>query len=494
VADRFWLIVLTGIVTGLLYPLNTWDYPTYLIIVAGSFFLLDTLGSTVAANRGRDLDWRLSFVNIRRAAVSAAAVVIIGRLLFLPYFSNYASQISGFDPWTNQSSTSDYLIIHGFYLFVIVSYLVIDLLQTMRPVDFGGVQLPGVGSLRGLGPGSGNAGIVSSGGNVEAAAQPLAVSPAWIVSGVSAVFLVLSVVTEEIMLLFPALLILIAAAAYERQRDPMRLFILGMLTVAVGLSAAVENYTLRGDIGRMNTVFKFYLQVWALVALASAIALVLIIAAFRRWVPGYVQIPWAIIFAVLLAATLIYPVYATRARLNDRFVELPRTLDGMAYMPHATYADAPDGAPPVEMDLGRDYEALIWMQDNIQGSPVVLEAWANLYRWGSRVSVYTGLPTVIGWDWHQNQQRPGYGELISKRRADVDAMFDPARDFASIRPLLDKYNVQYIYIGPLERIYYGDAGVAKFAEAADQGLLERVYDQNGVTIYRYAPAEPTVGT
>ncbi len=48
-------------------------------------------------------------------------------------------------------------------------------------------------------------------------------------------------------------------------------------------------------------------------------------------------------------------------------------------------------------------------------------------------------------------------------------MFDPARDFASIRPLLDKYQVQYIYIGPLERIYYGDAGVAKFEQAAADG-------------------------
>ncbi|MEZ4505772.1 MAG: DUF2298 domain-containing protein [Thermomicrobiales bacterium] len=488
VTDRFWLIVLTGIITGMLFPLNTWDYPTYLIIVAGSFFLLDTLGSAVAANRGRELDWRLSFVNIRRAAVSAASVVLIGRLLFTPYYKNYASQIAGFDPWTDQTATSEYLIIHGFFLFVLVSYLVIDLLQTMRPFDFSGVQIPGASYLRGVGLGSGSAGIVATGGAVETAAEPLVISPAWLVNGVSAVFLVISVMTQEIMLLFPALLVLILAAAYERQRDPLRLFILGMLTVAVGLSAAVENYTLRGDIGRMNTVFKFYLQIWALYALASAIALVLIIGAFRRWVPGYLQIPWAIVFAVLLAATLTYPVYATRARLDDRFNQLPRTLDGMAYMPHATYADAPDGSPPVQMDLGQDYEALIWMQDNIQGSPVVLEAWANLYRWGSRVSVYTGLPTVIGWDWHQSQQRPGYGELITKRRADVDAMFDPARDFASIRPLLDKYHVQYIYIGPLERIYYGDDGVAKFEQAASEGLLDTVYDQNGVTIYRYAPA------
>ena len=69
-------------------------------------------------------------------------------------------------------------------------------------------------------------------------------------------------------------------------------------------------------------------------------------------------------------------------------------------------------------------------------------------------------------------------------------MFDPTRDFASIRPLLDKYRVQYIYIGSLERIYYGDDGVAKFAEAAADGSLETVYDQNGVTIYRYHPTEP----
>ncbi len=187
---------------------------------------------------------------------------------------------------------------------------------------------------------------------------------------------------------------------------------------------------------------------------------------------------------------MVYPVYATRARLHDRFNELPRTLDGMAYMPHATYTDGPDGGVPQEMDLGQDYDALIWMQDNIQGSPVVLEAWANLYRWGSRVSVYTGLPTVIGWDWHENQQRPGYAELIDKRRADVDALFASGSSFQNIRPLLDKYHVQYIYVGPLERIYYGDDGVQKFADAANDGLLEIAYDQNGVVIYRYArPAE-----
>lgn len=488
VLDRFWLIVLAGMITGMLYPLNTWDYPTYLVITAGSFFLLDALGSAVAANRGREFDWMLTFSRLRRTAVSAAAVVLIGRLLFSPYYKNYASQIAGFDPWTQQSRPSQYLVIHGFFLFVIASYLIFDLVQTMRPVDFSrfGFAAPEISER----PAAGSAGIVADG----ASSVPLAISPAWVVAGVSAGFLIVSLLTGRIMLLFPALLILILAAAFQRQHDPMRLFLLGMITVALTLSAAVENYTLHGDIGRMNTIFKFYLQIWVLYALASAVALVLIAGAFRRWVPLYWQLSWGIVFAVLLAATLVYPVYATRARVNDRFTELPRTLDGMAYMPHATYTDAPDGAQPVEMDLGQDYEALIWMQDTLPGSPVVLEAWANLYRWGSRVSVYTGLPTIIGWDWHQNQQRPGYADLIGKRRADVDALFAPGSSFQNVRPLLDKYHVQYIYIGPLERIYYGDAGVEKFAQGAADGLLDIVYEQNGVTIYHYQPTDPTAAS
>lgn len=485
VLDRFWLIVLAGIITGMLYPLNTWDYPTYLIITAGSFFLLDALGSAVAANRGREFDWVLTFASLRRAAVSAISIVLIGRMLFIPYYKNYATQIAGFDPWPEKSLPSQYLIIHGFFLFVLASYLIIDLLQTTRPFDFGRIELPSFGTLRGAEVRS--PGFIA-GGRTESASATLEVSPAWLVTAVAAGFLIISLMTKQIMLLFPALLVLILAVAWQRQRDPMRLFILGMITVALTLSAAVENYTLRGDIGRMNTVFKFYLQIWMLYTLASAVAFALIIGAFRHRLQVQWKLPWQIVFAVLLAATLVYPVYATRARVNDRFNELPRTLDGMAYMPHATYADAPDGGSPVEMQLSQDYNALIWMQDNIQGSPVVLEAWANLYRWGSRVSVYTGLPTVIGWDWHESQQRPGYGQLITQRRADVDSLFDPNRSFASVRPLLDKYHVQYIYIGPLERVYYGDAGVAKFAQAARDGLLAISYDQDGVIIYHYTPA------
>jgi uncharacterized membrane protein len=58
--------------------------------------------------------------------------------------------------------------------------------------------------------------------------------------------------------------------------------------------------------------------------------------------------------------------------------------------------------------------------------------------------------------------------------------------FSEIAPLLDKYHVQLIYIGALERAYYDAGGLNKFADAAAAGQLTIIYQAEGVTIYRYA--------
>ena len=56
-----------------------------------------------------------------------------------------------------------------------------------------------------------------------------------------------------------------------------------MVALALGISAAVERYALRGDIGRMNTVFKFYLQIWMLLALVAAVGGVVLILRPKRF-------------------------------------------------------------------------------------------------------------------------------------------------------------------------------------------------------------------
>ena len=69
-------------------------------------------------------------------------------------------------------------------------------------------------------------------------------------------------------------------------------------------------------------------------------------------------------------------------------------------MDTAVYRD-----PSEEIRLSHDKDAIDWMLVNFKGLPVVAEAVTPIYRWGSRISIYTGFPTVIGWNWHQQQQR-----------------------------------------------------------------------------------------
>ncbi len=482
ITERTGLIALAALVTGALYPLNTWDYPTYLAITGGAVFLVDALGSAVAAMQSGELGWRMSFAVLRRAFVTMAAVLVVGRILFLPFINNYQVPNSGFDPWLDRSPPDQYLIIHGFFLFLIGSYVIADLLGDERANQVT-VRLPV--SLR---FGSRESG--GEDGSFEIATAPVGFR--WSLQGAVAILLVLLGIIclwiDSLPGMLVAMIALVTLEAINREREPAILFLCGLTGVALAISLVVELYTLRGDIGRMNTVFKFYLQVWVLLALAAAVFLMLFLNRMRLQMSWFVRGPWLIIFVVLLGASLVYPVYATPARLDDRFAALPATLDGMAYLDNATFTDGPDGFEPSTMQLRQDRVAIDWLRENVDGSPVILEAVTPLYRWGSRISVYTGLPTVIGWDWHQTQQRPGMQNLIDRRKADVEAIFGETRSFESVRPMLDRYGVQYIYVGPLERAYYSEQALAKFDEGVAAGLLSLVYDANGVRIYRYAPS------
>ncbi|CAN5571658.1 hypothetical protein BH23CHL5_BH23CHL5_02520 [soil metagenome] len=464
IMQRTGLIVVAALITGALYPLNTWDYPTYLLIVGGSLFLLDALGSATAAKATGLLDWRISFAIARCSALSTGAVILLGRLIFWPYFSNYQPQHTGFEPWMERSTPSQYMIIHGLWLFIIGSFVIADLFVAHRR-EPSSVQISPSGHR---------------------------VAFTWPAQSILAALLLalggLSVWMERLDGLLLSSLSLVVLAAWQRKREPLMLFLYGIVALGLAISLGVEHYVLRGDIGRMNTVFKFYLQVWILFALASAVLLVLFVIHLRSLTGWITRAPWIILLMVLVVAGLIYPAYATPARIDDRFTSLPSTLDGMEFMEHATFVDAADGMPPTEMQLSQDRKAIEWLRTYVSGSPVILEAVTPLYRWGSRVSVYTGLPTVIGWDWHQTQQRPGFQTLIDQRKAAVQQMYGEVRSFESIRPLLDRYHVQYIYVGPVERAYYNEQALAKFDEAVTSGHLDLVYDQDGVRIFRYDPA------
>ena len=152
---------------------------------------------------------------------------------------------------------------------------------------------------------------------------------------------------------------------------------------------------------------------------------------------------WKGVLLLLILACAIYPIMGTHDRIQSRFNPLPNTLNGLDYMKSATYMfDDGRGAE----SLRSDHDAVIWIRNNIEGSPEILEGQGQLYRTlHNRVSIYTGLPTVLGWDNHQGQQR-GYSRSILERKRDIEAIYSSS-DIDRVMSLINKYDITYIYIG-----------------------------------------------
>jgi uncharacterized membrane protein len=260
--------------------------------------------------------------------------------------------------------------------------------------------------------------------------------------------------------------------------------VLLMIGTGLALTLAVEVITLHGDIGRMNTIFKLYMQVWMLFAVSAAAAFGWLLYVFPYW-----NLRWRTIYQtglyLLLAGAFMFTVTATTDKINDRLRDsAPRTLDSMTYMNYSRLFEEQN------IFLSEDYRAIRWMQDNVQGSPVIVEANCTEYRWCTRFTVYTGLPGVVGWNWHQRQQRGFASTDVQQRVDDVD-MFYTLPNIELARAFLAKYQVKYIVVGQLEQNIYTafdpvSDGLAKF-EMYDGKYWKAVYHDKNTTIYEVLP-------
>jgi uncharacterized membrane protein len=180
---------------------------------------------------------------------------------------------------------------------------------------------------------------------------------------------------------------------------------------------------------------------------------------------------WGVITALVFGLGLLYPWGALRVRF--RGAQDPLTLDGVAYVSRPV--------PSYQREDWRwdsdDWQAIEWIKDNIKGRPVILETAANAYHWASRVSTFTGLPTLVGWMNHQAGWRNDWTEP-ARRGRNADTIYSTT-DNTLARSLLLLYGVRYVFIGNLERKRYPSEGLEKF-----ERLGQAIYRQGPVTIYR----------
>ncbi len=451
----FWFL-LAALSIGALRPTNTWDLPLYLalgvIAVVYSFWKNTPFRADPAApSWWGDLPFRLR--RLIAALGAGALLAALAFLLYQPYAHWYALGYTKINLWKGPHTPfSAYLNHWGLFLIVLIPWMIwetrdwlaktpLSALSRLQP--YRGVILFLILALFTL-----TAGLLFG----------LHVSIAWFVLPLAA--------WAGVLILRPD----------QPEAKRIVLFLIGS---GLLLTLMVEVIVLVGDIGRMNTVFKFYLQVWTLLAVSAGAALAWLIPAVDDWLPGW-RWAWQIAFVLLVGGASLYTMQATLAKIDDRMVEHgPVTLDGMAFMPLATYTDEWG-----VMDLGQDYKAIRWLQEHVQGSPVIVEAnLRNLYRWGSRYTIYTGLPGVVGWEWHQQQQRTANpGAWVTERIFDIDNFY-LTEDLQLAADFLRKYNIQYIIVGQQERGHYPGPGLEKF-ELAEGILWQEVYREGDTVIYR----------
>jgi YYY domain-containing protein len=375
----------------------------------------------------------------------------------LPFAENYGVPYTSFSLWPGSyTRLGNYLLVYGLFLLFIITYLVLEFRSWTKSW-----------TQKSL-----------------ASWEPFVIP----------VFLGLFLFAAATIFLFvkgywiaPLVLTLVIVAGLLALKPGLpieRRIILILIAGALSLTLLVEFIVLDGDIGRMNTVFKFYMQVWVLLSVVSGVVAVWSWSVIRT--RRGLRRAWGVALALLLAAAALYPILATKAKWDIRMSdEAPVTLDGMVFMESTSYNDTALDGSSRTVDLEHDYQALQWMQRNIEGSPVVAEAHSsNPYRsTANRVAMYTGLPAIIGWDWHQRQQRAVLPpSIVGDRIFDVNTLYNTL-DSQEALAILDKYDVSYVYVGPLEWTYYNPQGLVKFDNMVELGLLREVYRNAGVSIY-----------
>lgn len=487
------LFAITVIILGGLSFLNTWDVLIHMFVVLAAF----------ALGQWQRRDWSAEIGG--QTAVLAVLIAVPAIILYFPFYLGFQSQTGA--PYIlpmlmRPTRLPHFLIIFGMPLLVVVVFLVGTAVR--QRFQHGRVLLiTAVGSILVLlmmslllawivaSSAAGSGTVMGIAGELGVALPPRpegALVPGW---GLRAILTILPGYLA-MRLRYPLTALLLATllgfvimlwsqylsnkqtdqSANTAMTNPSFPFTLLLILTAVLLTLGPEFLYLRDNFGvRLNTVFKFYYQAWVMFGIAAVVALEVM---WREWRSKIPAVATGLAYAALLASALQFPVYAVRSRAIEyrgaltAENRLPATLDGLAKLKQYN----PD-----------EYSAIMWLSENSNGLPVVLEATGGAYSTYGRVSANTGLPTVLGWANHEYQWRGSDTPEPGERAPAIEQIYrNPFWD--NTGELLDRYDVAYIYVGNLERTTYGNGAQIPAQEKFDQ-LLNVAYQNNSVTIYRW---------
>ncbi|HSN93562.1 MAG TPA: DUF2298 domain-containing protein [Anaerolineaceae bacterium] len=449
---------LGGLVLGSLKPINTWDFYTYPLLA-----ILVVLYTGIRYGKHVAQGWH-KILNYLPTIASAIGLFGLSVLMYKPFNDLFRPGYNKVALWDGtQTPLKSYTGHWGLFLFIITAFLLWETYNWMKTTR--------VSRLKKFQP----------------HLRTIIIAIVFLSLAFAGLLLMKAVV---VVYAFPLCVLALFLLTTEEKSDSKRLiyFIIG---TALLLTILVELIWPEGDNGRQNSVFKLYLQAWILLSLVAGPAIMIVWKAHRNWKLSF-QLLYEVSLVLLLVGAAFFPVMAGIDKMTDRMDKnAEHTLDGMKFMQTSSYIEPgtldPQRPEQVQaMSLSEDYDAIIWMQDHVKGSPVILEGQAYEYRWGNRFTIYTGLPGLVGWNYHQRQQHAVLADNRVQERVDAVNEFYNTTDMEFSREFLEKYQVAYIIVGQLEERFYPGDGLDKFA--LNEGILwDKVYSSGQTSIYQVKP-------
>lgn len=214
---------------------------------------------------------------------------------------------------------------------------------------------------------------------------------------------------------------------------------------------------------RSNTMFKLGYQAFIMFSILAGYTTIIALSTLRAKVTK--------VFLILLIPQLflvsIYPIFSVRSYFDS--LRTYKGINGITWLKES-YPD--------------DFAAVQWLRSEYSTNrhidteiPVIIEADGDSYTDHARISAFTGFPAVIGWPVHEWLWRGTY-DVVAPRREEVRVIYESDDDEAS-KAIIQKYGVDYIMLGGMERTKFTQLNIEKLDRLADV-----VFQQGEFQIYK----------
>ena len=431
---------IVALVLGGLAFLNTWD-----ILIGAALIVF-----SYALARVREAGW--GWERLEDALLLGVPIALAAFLMYLPFYIGFDSQAGGILPSFMYPTRGAQLWVMWGTLFIPLFAYLLYVWRSGKRADWRGGLFAGLGIVLVL------LVLMLAVGLIAWRLRPELVQPILDGQGRTAGAFVADSLARRLsfiggLLTLLALLVPAFAFLFKSERHSSA-FVLLLVILGTLLILGPDFVYLRDNFGyRINTIFKFYYQAWIVLSLAAAYGAAVLLNRLR----GPASIVFRLVFALVLIVGLTYPFLSVLNKTNQFNPPFGFTLDDF----DRVMRENPDEAA-----------AIRWLQSAPDG--VVAEAVGGAYSNYARISIYTGLPTVLGWGNHEGQWRDQ--SLQGTRQADIQSLYT-TNDWAATQEILNRYNIRYIYVGNLERSTY------QVNEEKFNRFLRPVFQQGSVTIY-----------